>query len=303
MAMHRILSANSCSPSRNYKNSEQLFLSLFSRTGQYPSLPSGKRPGNGELIWLSARLNGKSGGITIEDTVPIPDGQVAKKRLHFFWLADCSDSMRGKKIATLNQAIREAVPEVQKALAAYPQVEIFMRAIKFSDDASWHVGPDPVPLADFTWPELETSGLTATAKAINLLTTELSIERMPRRGLPPVCILVSDGFCTDPHDEYDNAIAELAKIPWGVKAVRLAIAIGDESDYNEPELLKFVNQDQIGLLKAHSPEELVSYIKWASVSASVASSRGRSRSTGMDDTSNVSLESPPPMITSNTDLF
>lgn len=246
----------------------------------------------------------KSGGTTIDENVPIPDGQVARKKLHFFWLADCSDSMRGKKIATLNQAIREAIPEIQKAVGAYPQVEIFMRAIRFSDEAAWHVGPDPVPLAEFTWPELETAGLTATAKAIRLLTGELSIERMPRRGLPPVCILVSDGYCTDPHEEYDNAIAELAKIPWGVKAVRLAIAIGDESDYNEPELLKFVNQDRIGLLKAHSPEELVTYIKWASVSASVASSRGRSRSTGsMDDTSNVSLESPPPMITSNTDLF
>jgi uncharacterized protein YegL len=244
------------------------------------------------------------GGRTIEDTIPIPDGQVARKKLHFFWLADCSDSMRGKKIATLNQAIREALPEIQKAVAAYPQVDIRMRAIKFSDDATWHVGPDPVPLSEFTWPELETSGLTATAKAIQLLAGELSIERMPRRGLPPVCILISDGYCTDPRDEYDNAIAELGKIPWGIKAVRLAIAIGDESDYNEPELLKFVNQDAIGLLKAHSPEELVTFIKWASVSASVASSRGRSRETEMaEDTSNVTLESPPQMITSNTDLF
>jgi uncharacterized protein YegL len=212
--------------------------------------------------------------------------------------------MRGKKIATLNQAIREAVPEVQKAVSAYPQVEILMRAIKFSDEASWHVGPDPVSIADFVWPELETSGLTSTAKALRLLAGELSIERMPRRGLPPVCILISDGFCTDPREEYDSAISDLSRIPWGVKAVRLAIAIGDESDYNEVELLKFVNQDQIGLLKAHSPEELVSYIKWASVSASVASSRGRSREVqAMEDTSNVSLEAPPSLITSNTELF
>jgi len=244
------------------------------------------------------------GGIIIEDTIPIPDGQVARKQLHFFWLADCSDSMRGKKIATLNQAIREALPEVQKAVAAYPQVDIRMRAIKFSDDASWHVGPDPVTLDEFVWPELETSGLTATAKALRLLAGELSIERMPRRGLPPVCILISDGFCTDPREEYDAAIAELGKIPWGIKAVRLAIAIGDESDYNAPELLKFTNQESVGLLKAHSPEELVAYIKWASVSASVASSRGRSREMpAAEDTSNVSLESPPQMITSNTDLF
>jgi uncharacterized protein YegL len=212
--------------------------------------------------------------------------------------------MRGKKIATLNQAIREAVPEIQKAVQAYPQVEIVMRAIKFSDDAAWHAGPDPVPLEQFSWPELETRGLTATAKALRLLEGELSIERMPRRGLPPVCILISDGFCTDPREEYDAAIVELARIPWGIKAVRLAIAIGDESDYNESELLKFVNQDQVGLLKAHSPEELAGYIRWASVSASVASSRGRSRGVpAMEENSNVSIEAPPALITSNTELF
>ena len=240
----------------------------------------------------------------MEDSIPVPDGQIARKKLHFFWIADCSDSMRGKKIATLNQAIREAIPEVQKAVAQYPQVEIFMRAIKFSDDASWHIGPEPVPIEAFVWPDLETSGLTSTAQAIRLLAGELSMERMPRRGLPPVCILISDGFCTDPRDEYESAIAELGKIPWGVKAVRLAIAIGDESEYNEAELLRFVNQDQIGLLKAHSPEELVSFIKWASVSASVAASRGRSRgAVVLDDSSNVSLESPPMLITSNTELF
>lgn len=212
--------------------------------------------------------------------------------------------MRGKKIATLNQAIREALPEIQKAVAAYPQVEIQMRAIKFSDIASWHVGPEPVPIEDFSWPELETSGLTATAQAIRLLASELSIERMPRRGLPPVCILISDGFCTEPSGEYDKAIADLETLPWGIKAVRLTIAIGDESNYNEPELVKFINQDTVGLLKAHSPEELVTYIKWASISASVASSRGRSRgSLAADDTSNVAIDSPPPVITTNTDLF
>jgi uncharacterized protein YegL len=244
------------------------------------------------------------GGYNIGDKVPVPDGQVARKKLHFFWLADCSDSMRGKKIATLNQAIREALPEVIKAVSTYPQVEVFMRAIRFSDDAAWHIGPDPVPVEQFMWTELGTSGLTATAKAIRLLCTELTIERMPRRGLPPVCILISDGFCTDPREEYDGAIAELGKIPWGIKAVRLAIAIGDESEYNETELLKFVNQDKIGLLKAHSPEELTAYIKWASVSASVASSRGRSKGTrAVDESSNVNIESPPPLITSSTELF
>jgi uncharacterized protein YegL len=237
--------------------------------------------------------------------VPVPEGEIAKKPLHFFWLADHSGSMRGRKIATLNQAIREAVPEVRKAVASYPEVEIKMRAIKFSDQAAWHVGPDAVPLGQFVWPELETAGTTATAQALRLLVSELTTDKMPRRGYPPVCILVSDGFCTDAPQEYDRAIGELVQLPWGQRAVRLAIAIGNESDYDEQELLKFVSHREVGVLKADTPQKLVSYIKWASVSASVSASQGKSRTGAVGDGPNVILGRPPsePTITSSTDEF
>lgn len=234
--------------------------------------------------------------------IPIPEGQVTRRLMHFFWLTDCSASMGGKKIATLNQAIREALPLIQKAVTSHPQVQVVMSAVKFSDEAEWHVGPDPVPIEKFVWSELEADGLTATAKALRMLATALSIERMPRRGFPPICILISDGFCTDPEEEYNNAIAELGKIPWGIKAIRLAIAIGEETEYNEKELLKFINQPNVGLLKAHNPEELLNYIKWASTEATLSSSRSKSKDL-KDDTTNVVLSSPPPTITSSTEPF
>lgn len=234
--------------------------------------------------------------------IPAPAGQVTRRTLNFFWLTDYSASMGGKKIATLNQAIREALPLIKQAVAAHPQVQVMMAAIKFSDEASWHIGPDPVPLEQFSWPELEADGLTATARAIELLVKALSIERMPRRGFPPVCILISDGFCTDPEEEYNRAIAELNRIPWGMKAIRLAIAIGEESEYNEKELLKFVNQPNVGLLKAHNPEELLNFIKWASTEATLGSSRSKSRDLS-GETGNVVLGPPPPTITSSTEPF
>src|SRR5438445_215968 len=83
-------------------------------------------------------------------------------------------------------------------VTAHPEVQILMRAIKFADSASWHVGPTAMPLEQFVWPELRTAGTTATVQAIRMLAAELTIENMPRRGYPPVCILVSDGYCTDP---------------------------------------------------------------------------------------------------------
>jgi uncharacterized protein YegL len=238
--------------------------------------------------------------------VPVPEGDVTKRTLHFFWLADYSGSMQGKKIATLNQAIREALPEVRKAVAAHPEVQVMMRAIKFADEAAWHVGPAPVPLDQFVWPELDTGGQTATAQAIRLLASELTLEKMPRRALPPVCLLLSDGHHTDPQEDYDGAIAELLKLPWGLKAVRLAIGIAaNEADYDEDELLKFVSHKEVGVLKAHTPQELLRYIRWASVTATVGASRSKGKGGAGAGATNVALPAPPPApaITSSTDEF
>jgi uncharacterized protein YegL len=226
--------------------------------------------------------------------------------LQFFWIADYSDSMAGKKIAVLNAAIRDALPFVRDAVKARPEVAIMMRAIKFADEAAWHVGPNPVPLDEFVWPELIPCGGTSTSQALRLLATELTLEKMPRRGYPPVCILVSDGFCTDPPGQYDAAITELLKQPWAKKSVRLAIGCGDEADYDEAELLKFVSHSEIGVLKATTPEKLVAYIRWASVAASIGASMGKSKAGASGpDTHNVALPALPVdlAITSSTDLF
>ncbi|PSL43583.1 uncharacterized protein YegL [Salsuginibacillus halophilus] len=234
--------------------------------------------------------------MTSSDLVPVLEGNIAKRTLQFFWLADCSGSMKGKKISTLNQAVREALPEIKEAVSAHPEVQIEMRAIAFSNEAAWHVGPEPVALEDFVWPDLEAGGITGTAQAIELLSEELSVDKMNRRGYPPVCILLSDGYCTDDESRFESAIQTLNEMPWGRKAVRLAIGIGQEHQYNEQELLKFVSHEEIGVLKADSPEKLTSYIQWASVAASVGASVGKSRMS-KDDEHNVALPPPPSEVT------
>lgn len=224
---------------------------------------------------------------------PVPEVVVVRKPLQFFWIADHSGSMTGKKIATLNHAIREAAQVLVKAVQSHPEVAVMMRAIKFSDNANWHVGPAPVPLEQFVWPELRTAGGTSTAQALRLLGSELADDRMPHRGYPPVCILLSDGFCTDPPEDYDRAISQIQALEWGKRAVRLSIAVGSESEYDEAELLKFVSHPEIGVLKADTPEKLIEYIRWASVSASIAASAGKSRAAGQGGTPYVAMPAPP----------
>lgn len=237
--------------------------------------------------------------------IPVLEGTIAKRALHFFWLVDASGSMDGKKISSLNQAIREVIPEIQKAVSAHPEVQVMMRTIRFADQAEWQIGPSPVPIENFSWTDIKAGGTTATAQAINLLATELDIEKMSRRGYPPVCILLSDGYCTDPESEYDKAIQALNDLPWGKRAVKLVIAIGNEREYDADQLLKFVSHKEIGVLKADSPEKLMNYIKWASVTASVGASVGKSRANSGDQDQNVVLPSPPVAVASggNSDVF
>ncbi|WP_130472628.1 vWA domain-containing protein [Candidatus Magnetaquicoccus inordinatus] len=244
--------------------------------------------------------------------IPVPAGEVAKRTLHFFWLADCSGSMSGTKMATLNQSIREVLPEIAEVVKDHPQVRVEMRAIRFASLAEWHVGPSPMPLAHFTWPDLRPEGATATSQALRMLAQQLEIHKMPDRGLPPVCLLISDGFCTDSAEEYELAIQELDRLPWGMKAVRLAIAIGDESHYDEQELLKFVSpalRKEVGILKAHNKSDLLNHIKWASTAAVRSSSKSYVDESVRGENSarlhtNVVLGPPPaPQITDSAEVF
>ena len=208
------------------------------------------------------------------------DDDFARRELHFFWLADYSASMGGNRIATLNQAIREVIPDVRKIAADNPEVDMYMRAIKFSSSADWHVGPDAVPVENFVWSDLSILGGTSTSSAINLLCDQLEPENMPQRGVPPICVLVSDGFCTDGSEVYQRAIDRLNDLSWGRKAIRLAIAIGDDAEYSEDELLQFVNHPEVGLLKARTADQLVKHIRWVSTEPTKMVSDGTSGESG-----------------------
>jgi uncharacterized protein YegL len=209
----------------------------------------------------------------------MPVSEIQQRILRFFLLVDCSSSMLGAKIASLNHAIREAIPCIQDASQRNAHITVEMRVIRFSNNAEWHVGPAPLPLEKFRWADVTADGLTATAQALTLLADQLTTEKMPRRGVPPVCILLSDGYCTDSAADYDAAIQKIKSLPWGSKSVRLAIGIGQPGEYDEQKLLSFVSHAEIGVLPATSPERLVHHIIWASVAATGAASQGKS-STG-----------------------
>jgi uncharacterized protein YegL len=190
-----------------------------------------------------------------------PGGKLISRPLHFFWMADCSGSMTGDKIHSLNYAIRTALPEMQRVAKENPNAEVKVRAVRFADSAEWHVS-QPTPVDNFTWTDLTAGGVTCMGTALSLVANQLKMPPMESRALPPAIVLVSDG---QPTDDFAGGLSAMMDQPWGKKAVRLAIAIGGDADLDV--LQKFIGNPEIRPLTARNPEDLVNYIRWASTVA------------------------------------
>jgi len=208
-----------------------------------------------------------------------PGGELATRPLHFIWIADSSGSMADAKIQTLNYAIRNAIPDMQKVADENPNAKVLVRVIKFSSGAQWHVS-QPTTVADFEWTDLSADGVTDMGKALSMIADQLKIPPMTERALPPVLVLISDG---QPTDDFESGLQALMDQPWGKKAVRIAIAIGEDADHDV--LQKFIGHPELKPLQANNSESLVKYIKW--VSTAVLKSASSPASQAADPSSPV----------------
>jgi uncharacterized protein YegL len=202
----------------------------------------------------------------VSDTFDLPGGSMASRPVHFIWLLDCSGSMSvNGKIAELNFAIREAIPEMQSAARSNPGASLLVRAVSFASGASWHIN-DPTPVDQFTWEDLHTYGGTDMGAAFRLAAGALQTPPMPQRALPPVLALVSDG---QPTDDWRSGLRAIDDTPWGKRAVRVALAIGDDAD--KSMLKEFLANPELEPLQAKNPRQLAAAIRWMSTAVKVAS--------------------------------
>ena len=87
-----------------------------------------------------------------------PGGELATRPLHFFWAVDCSGSMYGEKIGSVNNAIQSVIPEMQSEAQNNPNARLLVRTLKFSSGASW-VTATPVEIEKFAWDDLDANGV------------------------------------------------------------------------------------------------------------------------------------------------
>jgi uncharacterized protein YegL len=202
-------------------------------------------------------------------TAPLPDAaELARRQLHLIIAVDCSGSMQGDKIASLNHAVRSAIPAMQEAAADNPEVGVFVRALSFADGARWLLGPTPVD--QFEWQDLAADGTTQMGRALQLIADELTPTNLPGRQLPPVIVLITDGQPTDP---FEPGLKALLASKYGAVSLRVAIAIGSDADLSV--LQRFIGHPEFKPLRANNAQDLVDRIKWATSATVKTVSSGR----------------------------
>lgn len=200
----------------------------------------------------------------------LPGGRMASRPVHFFWMLDCSGSMQANgKISSLNYAIREALPEMRRAADGNPAASLEVRTLTFSTGARWHQA-NPVPVSQFSWTDVAANGVTDMGAAFRLVSEKLQSPPMPERALKPVLALVSDG---QPTDDWRGGLQELNATPWGKRALRVAIAIGDDAD--QKMLKEFLDNPELEPYTVKNAAELAKAIRWASTVAVNAASTPR----------------------------
>ena len=189
---------------------------------------------------------------------------ITSRTITLFLLVDKSGSMQGNKIATVNDTIRNIIPALQEITAQTPATDIKIAALEFASDSHW-MYPEPQSVHNFQWQNIRADGWTALGEACLELNDKLSSHGfMPADSTShsPIIILISDGA---PSDNFSDSIAVLKHNLWFNNAIRIAIAIGNDANYDV--LSEFTGKPQ-AIYEAYNTDALKNIIRIATLSAS-----------------------------------
>lgn len=205
---------------------------------------------------------------------------VPRRTMVLFFIVDTSGSMSGSKIGAVNTAIEEVLPELVDISKENADAQIKIAAMDFSTGCRW-ITPSPIEAENFTWNYLDASGVTDLGEACVKLNEKLSRNEFMNDvvgSFAPAIFLLSDGA---PTDDYTKGLSKLKENNWFKKAIKVAVAIGDDADVSVLE--EFTGNSE-SVLTVHTPEALKKMIRFVSVTASQIGSK--SSQVGLTSSSN-----------------
>ena len=207
----------------------------------------------------------------LDDNVSVP-----RRTMNLFFLIDTSGSMEGNKIGAVNDAIPNVLPLLKEIQENNPDAEIKVAALEFSSGVNW-LYDEPKLAEDFIWQDVAAGGLTSLGQACIELESKLSTSHgyMTKSETgsgyyAPAIILLSDG---GPTDDFQSGLKKLKDNNWCKKAIRIAIAIGDDAD---KDVLKDFTGSSEAVITVHNIEALKMIIRIVSVTSSQVGSKSSS---------------------------
>ncbi len=189
----------------------------------------------------------------------------ARRILNLFLLVDTSNSMKGEKIAAVNDAVRNVIPIVKSIGEDNPDAEIMLSTLKFNTTVNWTT-LQPQPAGDVSWTDCLADGMTAMGAACLELNSKLSHKHgfmnSASGSYAPVIIMLSDG---GPTDDFDSAMVTLNKNAWFKHSTRIAIAIGNDAD---TDVLSYFTGNPELVFRVHNIDALKAVIKLAVITSS-----------------------------------
>ena len=210
--------------------------------------------------------------MSLLDNVPIP-----RKTMVLFFVVDTSGSMMGSKIGEVNSAIEEVIPELKDLSESNADAQIKIACLEFSSGARWLTPNGPMDAENFAWNDMDASGVTDLGDACMKLNEKLSTKAFMKEAtgsFAPAIFLLSDG---GPTDDYKKGLDALKQNNWFRKAIKVAVAIGNDADTSVLE--EFTGNSE-AVLVVHNPKMLRKMIKFVSVRASEVASRSSNVGSG-----------------------
>ena len=167
--------------------------------------------------------------------------------------------MEGAKIQSVNNAMHELEKLLRGEARKNPSAQVNVRILTFNGDtAHWHL-KERTDVEQFHYDDInDVYSTTPFGHALGVLCDTLGSDKMPQRGLKPIIVLMSDGW---PSDTWEPNLNRLLSLPWGEKAIKIAIAIGKDADR---EILAQFTTDPELVLNANNSTDLKNFIKWTS---------------------------------------
>jgi len=180
-------------------------------------------------------------------------------------LVDVSGSMKtnGKM-----DAVNEAGNMMLQSFSAEDQTRavIHVGVITFGG-AGARVVQKPTSAVGLEWPRLTAAGKTPLGEALDLATGMIEDRQtIKSRAYKPTLVLISDG---QPTDDWEGALSRLQVSERASKAVRYAMAIGDDADIDE--LRKFVTNPNGRVFRAHEARQIKQFFQWVTLSITIRS--------------------------------